>query len=113
MLPAEIAQLGVAAPGLPEGAVGWTAQSALKLFRSLPGKLAIGGVSVFDRVQWGFAPSDDAWRTFRRVNESATDYAIRSRREARDWIENFPREKVSFVIEPDDQAMAAEAINPA
>jgi hypothetical protein len=113
MLPPEIAQLGVAAPGLPDGVVGWTVQSAAKLFQSLPGKVAVGSVQVFDRVQWGFAPAEDWWRPFRRPNESATDFAIRSRREARSWVEDFPRSEVLFVIEFDDQAEAAEAIAPA
>ena len=108
MFSKEIAQLGVAAPGLPEGAVGWTAQSAIRVFQSLPGKLAVGSVSVFDRVQWGFAPADDTWRTFRLANESAADFARRTRSEAKQWVENFPRTEVLFVIEFDDQAAAAE-----
>ena len=113
MLPPEIAHLGVAAPGLPDDLVGWTAQSASRLFQALPGKTAIGRVLVFDRVQWGFEPSGDEWHPFRRRNESATDFAIRSRREARSWVENFPRNEVLFVIDFDDQSEAAEGVGPA
>ncbi|MBY0495664.1 MAG: hypothetical protein K2Y23_15760 [Cyanobacteria bacterium] len=112
MLAPGIAQLAVAAPGLPDGVVGWTAQSSFELFQSLPGKVAIGQVQAFDRVQWGFVASEDSWSPFRRPNESATDFAIRTRLEAREWIEQFPRSEVLFVIEFDDQAEAAEAINP-
>ena len=113
MFSEEIAQLGVAAPGLPDGAVGWTAQSALKVFQSLPGKVAVGSVYVFDRVQWGFGPSDDVWRSFRQMNESAAGFALRTRNEAQRWVETFPRREILFVIEFDDQAAAAEAAGSA
>lgn len=112
MFPPQIANLAVAAPGLPEDAVGWTARSAITAIQSLPNKVTIAAIEVFDRVQWGFVLSDDRWRPFRNINERATDFAIRTRREACEWIEAFPRTDVLFVIDFDDQSEAAEAILP-
>ena len=109
----EIARRGVAAPGLPDGAVGWIRETALQLLQSLPGKLAIFSIDVFDRVPGGFAASGDAWTSFRMANESAADFAVRTRREARAWVAAFPRDEVLFVIDFDDQAEAAEAFGSA
>lgn len=61
MLSEDVAALAVAAPGLPEGTVGWTAASAKRASKSLVGKIAVASVEVFDQVQWGFAPSGDAF----------------------------------------------------
>ncbi len=106
----EILELAVAAPGLPEGVRGWTAESARRALESLRStKVAILAVDVYDRVVWGFARSDDTWVCRRVVGEQPLEFASRSRREAMDWIEAFPRHDVLFVIEPGAQDQAAAA----
>ena len=83
-----------AAPGLPEGTLGWTRDSAKRALRSLVGKIVVSGVTVFDRVQWGFAPAPEFFQCFPVPNERATEFAIRSRTEAEKWIDDFPRSDV-------------------
>jgi len=82
MFSGPVADLAVAAAGLPEGTVGWTSESAKRALRSLVGKIAVSGVTVFDRVQWGFALASEFFQSFPLRNELATEFAIRSRREA-------------------------------
>ena len=104
-----VAQLAVAAPGLPEGVVGWTAESAKRAFRSLVGKIAVTSVVVFDRVQWGFEPAAESFQVFPLRNERASEFALRSRREAEQWVNAFARSDVLFVIGFSFQDQAAEA----
>jgi hypothetical protein len=103
-----VTDLAVAAPGLPEGTLGWTRESAKRAIRSLVGKIVVSGVSVFDRVQWGFAPAPEFFQCFPLRNERATEFAIRSRTEAEKWIDGFPRSEVLFVLELSFQDEAAE-----
>jgi hypothetical protein len=109
-LPADAADLSVAAPGLPEGTVGWTAESARRAFQALrSSRVAVVDIGVYDRVVWGFAPAGESWICHRLPNELAADFALRSRREAQAWVGNFPRQEVLFVIEFTAQDAAAEA----
>ena len=109
-LPREIADFAVAAPGLPEGTLGWTAESARQAFHALrPGKIAVIGIEVYDRVVWGFALAEDSWTCNPWPGELASDFALRSRREAQSWIDTFPRSDVLFAIEFSTQDAAAEA----
>jgi len=106
----EILELALAAPGLPEGVRGWTAESARRALESLRStKVAVLAVDVYDRVMWGFAPSDDAWVCRRVAGEQPLEFAGLSRREAADWIDSFPRHDVLFVIELSAQDFAAAA----
>jgi hypothetical protein len=53
--PADVADLAAAAPGLPEGEVGWTAESARRAFQALQSsRVAVVDIEVYDRVVWGF-----------------------------------------------------------
>lgn len=109
-LPADVADLSAAAPGLPEGTVGWTAESARRAFQaSRSSRVAVLDIEVYDRVVWGFAPAGESWTCHRFLNELAADFALRSRREAQAWTDNFPRQVVLFVIELIAQDAAAEA----
>jgi hypothetical protein len=106
----EIVDLAVAAPGLPEGIVGWTLESLRRAIDALrSSKIAIVDLEVYDRVVWGFAPSGESWNCQRLPNESASDFALRSRDEARKWLDAFPRSEVLFVIQFSAQDFAAEA----
>lgn len=109
MFSKEVADLAVEVPGLGDGTVGWTAESAKRAIRSLEGKVAIARIDVFDRVQWGFAPAPESWQCFHLRNERATDFAIRSRAEALSWLDAIPRREVLFVIDFSFQDEAAEA----
>ena len=106
----DILQLAVAAPGLPDGVVGWTAESARQALRSLRGtKVAVLAIDVYDRVVWGFAPGNESWVCQWITGELAADFAHRSRSEALEWIDAFPRHNVLFVIEFTGQDAASEA----
>jgi hypothetical protein len=108
-LPANVASLAVAAPGLPEGSMGWTAESVRRAIDVLHGgKIALVGIDVYDRVVWGFAPADETWICYRLSGEPALAFAARSRAEARSWISRFPRENVLFVLEFSGQDDAAQ-----
>ena len=110
LLPREIIDLAVAAPGLPEGTLGWTAESARQAFYALRvGKVAVTEIEVYDRVVWGFARAEDSWVCNPFPRELASDYGIRSRHEAQSWIDTFPRSDVLFAIEFSTQDAAAEA----
>jgi hypothetical protein len=109
-LPADVAALAAAAPGLPEGTSGWTGESARHAFRTLQSsRVAVVDIEVYDRVVWGFAPAGESWTCHRFAGELAADFALRSRREARVWVDNFPRQEVLFIIEFSAQDAAAEA----
>lgn len=102
--------LAAAAPGLPEGVSGWTAESARRALDSLrSSKVAVVAIDVYDRVAWGFALSGDSWACHRGSAEPSLDFAMRSRREAQEWISALPREDVLFGIEFSTQDVAAEA----
>ena len=64
---------------------------------------------MYDRVAWGFERSEDSWACHRIPRELASDFGLRSRREAQTWIDAFPRSNVLFAIEFDAQDAAAEA----
>jgi hypothetical protein len=76
----------------------------------LKGKVAVVQVDVFDRVPWGVAQADEYWQASRLAGENAIDFALRSRREAVDWIDQFPRQEVLYVIEFSPQDDTAEGI---
>jgi len=106
---AEILELAVAAPGLPEGVRGWTTESARLALDSLRStKVAVVAIDVYDRVVWGFAPSGESWTCHRKVGEPALEFASRSREETAAWIDAFPRQDVLFAIEFSAQDLAAE-----
>jgi hypothetical protein len=109
-LPADVAAFAAAAPGLPEGTVGWTGESARRAFHALQSsRVAIVDIEVYDRLVWGFAPAGESWTCHRFTGELAADFAVRSRREAQGWVDNFPRHEVLFIIEFSAQDVAAEA----
>src|SRR5687768_10266805 len=94
-LPREIVDLAVAVPGLPEGTLAWTAESARQAFHALRGgTVAVIEIEVYDRVAWGFAQAEDSWTCNPLPGEPASDFAIRSRHGARSWIDTFPRSDV-------------------
>ena len=108
--PANVADLAAAATGLPEGTFGWTAESARRAFQALQSsRVAVIDIEVYDRVVWGFAPAAESWTCHRTSSEFAADFALRSRREAQAWIDNFPRQEVLFIIDFSAQDAAAEA----
>src|SRR5919109_395062 len=110
IFPRSILELSVAAPGLPDGVRGWTAESARRAVESLRGsKVAVTEVYVYDRVVWGFAPAGETWACYRFPGELSSEFADRSRHEALDWIAAFPRYGVLFTIEFSTQDVAAEA----
>jgi hypothetical protein len=110
LLSREIMDFAVAAHGLPEGTLGWTAESARQAFYALRGsKVAVIKIEVYDRVVWGFARSEDSWTCNPFPRELASDFGLRSRREAQSWIDGFPRNAVLFAIEFSTQDAAAEA----
>jgi hypothetical protein len=110
LLDRDIRELGVAAPGLPEGTVAWTAESARRLLDSLrTSKIAIADIEVYDRVVWGFAPAGESWACQRAPGELAWEFALRSRADALEWVNAFPRHNVLFILEFNDQESAAEA----
>jgi hypothetical protein len=103
LLPPSIASLAVAVDGLPDGAAGFTRESLSRVFKSLNGTTtAVLAVDVFERVpfvQSTWAPVDESWSCWQRPNELTSDFALRSRREAWEWIEKVNRQEVLFVVE--------------
>ena len=112
-LPRKIVDLAVAAPAMPEGKLGWTPAAVDRACDALgSSKIAIVGIEVYDRVQWGFAPAAEGWSCHRLPRELVSEFAVRSRRDAHGWISQFPRQDVLFVLEFTAQDAAAEAIRP-
>jgi len=110
LFPPDVASLAVAAPGLPPATNGWTRESAFRALDALRGsKVAVVNIDVYDKVLWGFASAEESWECDPTPNELASEFALRSRTEARLWIEGFPRLEVLFVIEFSTQDIAAEA----
>jgi hypothetical protein len=72
-LAADIADLAAAALGLPEGTVGWTADSPRRAFQALrSSRVAAVDIEVYDdRVVWGFAPAGESWTCYRFTSELA------------------------------------------
>jgi hypothetical protein len=109
ILGADVLELAVAAPGLPEGMRAWTAESARRALESLRStKVAVLAIDVYDRVVWGFAPGEESWVCRRSPGERPLEFAHRSRSEALAWIGSFPRRDVLFGIEFGTQDVAAD-----
>jgi len=110
LFPFEIASLAVAATGLPPGTYGWTRDSAFRALDALRAtKVAVVSIEVYDKVQWGFVVSEESWECDLNPHELASEFALRSRAEARLWMQSLPREEVLFIIEFSTQDTAAEA----
>jgi len=116
IFPPDIATLAVAAEGLPDGVSGWTRESLRLALDALRGtKIAVLEIGVYDRVILGFAPSntfvpaEESWSCWPTPHETAPDFAIRSRREALEWIEKIERQEVLFVVTFSSQDTAAAA----
>ena len=110
MLPYPVASLAVAAPGLPDGVDGWTRTSLDRVFEALRSSVvAIVGIDVYDRVPWGFLPAPEVWDCRRMPGELAFAYAERSRVAAQQWVQQFPRENVLYLVQFDSQDAAAES----
>ena len=85
ILPTDIVDLAAAAPGLPEGMLGWTAESARRALQALRfSRVAVADIEVYDRVVWGFAPAGESWSCHRLRGELAAEFALRSRRKRLD-----------------------------
>lgn len=70
--------------------------------------MAVLAIEVYDRVVWGFAPGTESWTCQWIAGELAADFAHRSRDEALEWINAFPRHSVLFLIEFTGQDVASE-----
>ena len=59
----------------------------MAVIESLKGStVVVSEVVLFERVSWGYAPSESALSTDRLPNEAEADYARRSRERATDFI---------------------------
>ena len=90
---------------------GWTRDDALAVVEGLAGTpVVVLGGDVFVRQSWGFAATTESWSCDRLPGEAATDYAVRSRSCAREFVLEYEGEHtgdVVFVLYFDDQQGAA------
>ena len=87
-IPEDLRAVAVNLPELGEWEGAWPQPDALSVIDSLKGTtVAIAHVTVFDKVHWGYAPSEVEWAGERQLNEPDTDYAGRTRSEAAKFIQ--------------------------
>src|SRR5438093_1396909 len=74
-------------PEFGDGEGAWSKNDALAVIESLKGTtVAVSDVVVYDRVPWGYAPSESVLSIDRLPNEADADYAQRSRSAAAGFI---------------------------
>ena len=101
MIPPEIPE-GLRASALPvleraENEAAWDRESAKAVIEALFGtKLAILTIEVYAAESWGLVPVGEEWACVRPPNETATDFAKRSRGEAREFIETHDEANGGF-----------------
>jgi len=80
----------------------WSQADALLVVAGLEDSdVAILGGDVYCKMLSGILPMAENWACERRSSESLKEYAMRSRREARSYIQSFPtstREGTLFVL---------------
>ena len=70
-----------------DGEGAWSKGGATAVVDSLKGStVAVSDVVLFERVSWGYAPSESAVSIERLPNEADADYAKRSRARAAEFI---------------------------
>jgi hypothetical protein len=90
---------------------GWTREDALGVIDDLQGTaVVVLGGDVFVGQSWGFVATTESWACDRLPGEAATDYAVRSRGCAREFVTDYAGDHPSdvvFVLYFDDQQGAA------
>jgi len=74
---------------LGDGEAAWSRSDALAVIESLKGTLVpISDVVLFEKVPWGYAPTESALSIERFPNEADADFAKRSRESAAEFIQS-------------------------
>ena len=86
-IPRTLRESALFLPEFGDGEGAWTKVDAMAVIESLKGStVVVSEVVLFERVSWGYAPSESALSTDRLPNEAEADYARRSRERATDFI---------------------------
>jgi len=79
--------VGVGLPDLVDGEGAWTRVDALTVVESLRGTtVAVSDVVVYGLAPWAYAPTESAWHEDRLPNEPDTEYSLRTRVGASEFI---------------------------
>jgi len=88
-IPKPLRETALILPEFGEGEGAWAKSDAMAVIDSLKGStVAVSDIVVFERVPWGYAPSESAMSIDRLPTEGDSDYAQRSRASASNFIRN-------------------------
>ena len=86
-IPKRLRESALFLPEFGDGEGAWSRHDALAVIESLKGStVAVSDVVLFERVPWGFAPSESVLSIGRLPKEADADYAKRSRQGAAAFI---------------------------
>jgi hypothetical protein len=86
-IPKRLRESALVLPEFDDGEGAWSRDEAMDVIESLKGTtVAVSDVVVFNRILWGYAPSESALSIDRLSNESDADYSARSRLAAANFI---------------------------
>jgi hypothetical protein len=86
-IPRPLQESALFLPEFGDGEGAWSGAEAVAVIESLKSStVAISEVALFERVPWGYAPSESVRSIDRLPNEGDADYATRSRTSAADFI---------------------------
>lgn len=86
-IPKSLRESALFLPEFGDGEGAWSRGDALAVIESLRGStVVVSEVALFERVSWGYAPTESTVSIDRLHNEAEADYAKRSRAKAAEFI---------------------------